>query len=269
MKKKELKELLTVTLNDKGVLDLDTVKGCPYGIANNPKGCWGLCYAKKIADFYGWDFSKGILRKLESESQINNIIKTINNADLPFIRVGTMGEPCTDWGHTVRTVRFLSKYINKRIVIITKHWKTLTDEQMEILGKCKVIINTSTSALDTPEQRQHRLSQYNRYKKYGTSILRIVSCDFNRDNKEGKRLAEIQDELFKNENVIDNPLRLHSKYELYLKGIIKAEKLWDLNTKVLISRFNSETYIGKCKDCPEQCGLFFEIWKTRIKPVLL
>lgn len=252
--KRRYKPEVSVLINEKGVIDVDVVKGCTLGIKNNPEGCYRLCYAKKIADYRGIDFSVSVSR-IPTRSALNNIINIVRHSKLPFVRIGTMGEPCHDWGSTLLMSRFLSKY--KPVVIITKHWIPLTDKQMELLGNYKVIINTSISSLDTPGQIIYRLEQYNRYKKYGTSILSIVSCEFNLENEEGKRLNGIQEELFKNENIIDNPLRLVKNYPLLVEGIIKAKKVFDLNTEVLMSKFNDKTYVGKCTDCLEQCGLLF------------
>ena len=182
---KEYIDKITSGVNDKGVYDIDTVKGCELGLKNNPDGCWGLCYAKKIADRYGIDFSKSVVRRSESFSQIQKTIKEIKNLPILFSRIGTMGDPCHAWKQTISVCGWLTK-TDKDIVIITKHWIKLTDEQMEKLGKLKVIINTSISALDTEAQREYRLKQYNRYKKFGKSILRIVSCKFNKKTYVGR-----------------------------------------------------------------------------------
>lgn len=252
--KRHYKAEITVNINDKGVIDLDVVKGCALGIKDNPNGCYGLCYAKKCADFRGIDFGVSVSR-MPSEKALKEILKIIRNSDLPFVRIGTMGEPCHDWSLTVLMCKFICRY--KPVVIITKHWIALTDEQMKRLGQYKVIINTSISPLDRPEQIKYRLEQYKRYKKFGTSILRIVSCDFNLENTEGKRLNKIQKDLFKNKNIIDNPLRCPTSYPMVKEGIIKVKKVWDLNSEVYMSKFNPDTYVGRCDKCPELCGLLF------------
>ena len=49
---------VTAVENGKGVLDVDTVKGCSCGMASYPSGgCYGECYANKAARRYGIDFS--------------------------------------------------------------------------------------------------------------------------------------------------------------------------------------------------------------------
>lgn len=155
--KRHYKPELTIEINDKGVIDIDTVKGCTMGIRNNPDGCWGLCYAKKIADYRGIEFGVSVSR-LPTKQSLRDICKTVRNSPLPFVRIGTMGDPCHDWGLTVMLCRYLSQL--KPVVIITKHWIPISDEQMEKLGKLGVIINTSISALDTSAQIKYRLEQY-------------------------------------------------------------------------------------------------------------
>jgi hypothetical protein len=117
---KYYKDELTAVINQKGVLDLDTVKGCTMGIRNNPDGCWGLCYAKKIADFRGIDFSKSVQRKIKSLRQMKEIAKLIMTEKVEFVRIGTMGEPCHFWEHTINVIKFIYKS-GKPIVLIMKH----------------------------------------------------------------------------------------------------------------------------------------------------
>jgi hypothetical protein len=46
--------ILTAVENQKGVLDVDTVKGCAIGMRVYPNGgCYGECYAAKTAARYG------------------------------------------------------------------------------------------------------------------------------------------------------------------------------------------------------------------------
>ena len=62
---KTYKPTLTAVVNHKGVMDIDTVKGCSEGLAAYPDGgCYGECYAYKIATRYGIDFATSISRKI-------------------------------------------------------------------------------------------------------------------------------------------------------------------------------------------------------------
>ena len=78
--KKHYKAEITININDKGVIDLDTVKGYTLGIRDNSEGCYGLCYAKKCADFRGIDFGISVSR-MPSERALKEILKTIKIAE--------------------------------------------------------------------------------------------------------------------------------------------------------------------------------------------
>jgi hypothetical protein len=59
------KPILTAVKNAKGVLDVDTVKGCSIGMAAYlGVGCYSECYAAKTAARYGIDFSMSVSRKM-------------------------------------------------------------------------------------------------------------------------------------------------------------------------------------------------------------
>lgn len=229
------------------ILDVDSIKGCESGLQLDPAGCYGACYACKIAKFRGIDFSKSQKRYYSNQSQVNALRNKAKKCKI--IRVGTMGDPSEDWTHTLRVLNTL-KGCNKPIVIITKHWKVMSEEQMLKLKELGVVLNTSISALDTQEQQDHRLEQWNRYKtKGGRSILRIVSCDF-LDTKK----AQNQKVLFTlaGELSLDNPLRVTNGHKLVKNGIIRVTKF---SGTLMISLHNKNTYLGRCNECPDQCGI--------------
>ena len=191
---KKYKEKITLNKNNRGCYIIDTVKGCRGGKMHGNKGCYGDCYAKRIADRYGFDFnttqkryfdkdtSQLYLFGFEDEKHKNNIINEIKNIDMPFVRIGEMGDPSEDWEHTFKVCNIISK-AKKNIVIITKHWEQIPDNFLKDVEKLKLCINTSISALDNEIEIQNRLHEFYRLKKVCNSILRIVSCDFNKDNK--------------------------------------------------------------------------------------
>lgn len=252
--KRTYKDELTVDVNDKGVLDMDTVKGCALGLKDNPAGCWGLCYAKKVADFRGLDFGISVSRRIKGLAHANKLAKIIKSYPLGFVRIGTMGDPCHAWEHTLNVCKWL-RGCGKTPIIVTKHWVRATDEVLKGMGEAGVIFNTSISAMDTDEHLAYRLGEFNRYKNFGKSILRIVSCNFNRENPEGKRMGEIQDGLFKQDRVLDTPLRCTTQYPLVVKGIIKIAKEMDLHSEVYMSKWNKEAHTGDCQHCKELCGV--------------
>lgn len=245
---------LTVNENQKGVLDVDTVKGCTLGMKARPgTGCYGACYANKIAQAYGQNFPVSVSRKPADEER-KQIEKTIRKHPASWFRIGTMGDPCHDWENTVEVCEWLHGI--KQPIIITKHWRAVPDELLERFKTCRVCFNTSVSALDTDEELRHRLTEWVRLQEYGIkSILRIVSCKFG-DTETGRTLDAIQRRLFSlgGKEAIDNPLRLTLTDQRVLDGDILVERMQDLSGLATISKVNPETYIGSCEACPDQCG---------------
>lgn len=261
---KTYKNIISLSKNERGIWDLDTIKGCESGLKENNNGCYNDCYAYKTAKRYGIDFSKSIERKFENKTHRNLIVKQIEKIDMQFIRIGCSGDPSENWEHTINIIKQIKENSQlslfdisskKQIVIITRHWKTLTDYQLNELKKYNICINTSVSALDNERLINKSLNEYNRLKPYCKSVLRIVSCDFNEQNETGKIMAEIQRKLFENENTIDTVFRPSSKNEFVLNGIINVKKMAFMNTKTLVSKYNKKTFLGKCKNCLEMCGL--------------
>ncbi len=194
----------------------------------------------------------------------NIIVKQIEKIDMPFIRIGCSGDPSENWEHTINIIKQIKENSQlslfdisskKQIVIITRHWKILTDNQLNELLKYNICINTSVSALDNDKLIKNSLEQYNRLKPFCKSVLRIVTAEFNEDNLLGKKMSEIQRQLFKNENTIDTVFRPSSKNEFVKQNIIKVKKMAFMNTKTLVSKYNKKTFLGKCKNCLEMCGL--------------
>jgi hypothetical protein len=258
------KEAITLNKNSRGCYILDTVKGCPGGSLYSGKGCYGSCYAKNIADRYGFSFEKLIARKFENESRqlwlfgltdkthTNKIIREIQCADMPFIRIGEMGDPSVDWEHTINILREIS-VSKKPIVIVTKHWNTIPDKYLKFLES--VCVNTSISALDNEEELEHRLEQYERLKNVCNSVLRVVSCDFNKLHSDGFDRHIIQEQIFKIGKCIDTIFRPSNKNIFLDKKIINAKKIKFLKSTVLASVYNENTYMGVCGKCPDMCGI--------------
>lgn len=254
---REYSNKISITKNSRGIYSLDTSIGCASGMNNEDGGCYNDCYAAKSAKLYGYDFSKTILRSFINEKHRIKVVSQINKIKLEFIRIGTSGDPSENWEHTISIMKQIDM-CNKQIVIITKHWTNLSIEQLEYLGTINVCINTSVSALDKPHLLSNSIDQYNILKKYCKSILRIVSCDFNLSNEIGNKLSIIQNELFKNDDIIDTILRLNRKNELIKNGIVNVKESTFLGKKALISKFNRNTYFGKCSNCHEMCGVLIK-----------
>jgi len=251
---REYKNTISLVKNARGVWSLDPVLGCSSGMAQNEKGCYGDCYAARYAKKYGYDFSKNVLRYFKSDKYAKSIAKKINDLDFPFIRMGTSGEPSENWEHTLSIIEQLG-LIDRQIVIITKHWNTLSDEQLKRLSNFNVCVNTSISVLDG-SILEVGIAQYERIKPYCESVLRLVSADFNTNNIEGEKLRKKQDEIFSKYNVLDTVLRVSKNNPLVTSGIINAKESKFLGKKCFMSKYNRKAYVGNCEKCVEKCGLF-------------
>lgn len=251
---KEYLNKISLIRNGRGVYCIDTTMGCYSGMTESVGGCYNDCYAAKTAKRYGFDFSKTVLRQFESEQHKRDILNQITKVKMPFIRIGASGDPSENWQHTIDILKVISR-CNIEIIIITRHWTTLTDTQLQCLSKMNICINTSISALDNTELMQRCLGEYERVKLYCKSVLRIVSCDFNLDNEIGHRLAKLQAELFKNESTLDTVFRPSKNNKFILDGVINVKTEIFNGKKCLASKFNRKTYMGKCGNCKEMCGV--------------
>jgi hypothetical protein len=243
---------LTASVNTKGVLDIDTVKGCYHGMKAYPSGgCYGLCYASKIADFYGYDFSQSVVRSDMNRNSIENIV--IGHY-APWFRIGTMGDPSYDWDYTVWVCEWLGQY--KTPVVVSKHWIDMSCANAKGLERSGAVVNTSISPLDSDVEIEYRLNVFDRLNRAGVkSLLRVVTARFG-DTSNGVALNEKQENIMQNKPVIDNPLRIPGDDVRVLSGDIISEK----NTNAVgggksISIESKSAYVGKCNTCPDQCGV--------------
>lgn len=264
---KSYKSEITLIKNSRGCYIMDTVKGCPAGSLFGGRGCYADCYAKNIAKRYGFDFEDVKLRDFENDdeqlwlfdfkdrSHTEKILKEIRAANMCFIRIGEMGDPSLAWEHTFDVCEEIAP-AGKQIVIITKHWKVISENLLHVLPRLPVCINTSVSALDDDALLDHRLEQYERLKKVCKSVLRIVSCDFNKEHADGFDRSIVQENLFKlaNGNCIDTVFRPTKDNPFVTKGIINTKRVRFLGSQGLASIYNPETYFGACEDCPQMCG---------------
>jgi hypothetical protein len=96
------------------------------------------------------------------------------------------------------------------------------------------------------------------YKEFGyesRSILRVVTCDFNKGHPDGYRMHKIQEEITKDREYIDTVFRPTKNNPLVLDGVINVKKKRFIKGKQLMSKANKSTYIGKCGNCKEMCGV--------------
>lgn len=240
--------------NSRGVYCIDTVMGCPSGMAQTDGGCYGDCYAARAAKRYGKDFAVAVLRDFENEGHKARIRSQISRVKMPFIRIGASGDPSENWEHTMMIVRQLATS-NTELVIITRHWNLLSDGQLEELSRMNMCVNTSVSALDSDRERERALRQFDRIKPYCKSVLRIISCDFNLAHEGGRLMAKIQADLFSESPTIDTVFRPTKSNQLVTEGVVNVRNEIFNGRKQLASKLNRRTYMGKCETCSEMCGV--------------
>lgn len=253
--KRQYLPILTATENQKGVLDVDTVKGCALGMSARPEGgCYGECYANKIAIQYGIDFTVSVSRKLTPWNRAD-IFCTVRDHSNYWYRIGTAGEPCHDWENTIEVCEWLQA-TKKTPVIITKHWIPLSDAQIERFKSVGAVFNTSVSGLDTDAQLKYRVAQINRLKQAGvTSVARVVSCEYGTSEWALAAKAK-QDYLMTLTPIIDNPLRAYKSNPHVMNGDIILTRRDDaVGGGKLVSLHSNDVYLGTCTACPDQCGV--------------
>ena len=247
--------ILTVAENFKGVLDIDTVKGCSLGMKAYPMGgCYGECYANKIAARYGIDFKTSVSRRLLRSTRVS-IYFAVKDHYATWYRIGTAGDPCHDWDNTLDVCEFLQG-TGKTPVIITKHWTALSDSHLLRLKTLSAVVNTSTSGLDSDSEIRHRVEQMDRIKEAGAkSVCRVVTCSFG-PSQWARQCHEKQEYLLSLSPVVDNPLRATKSNKHVMNGdIILERKNEAIGGGKLVSLHNSSVYLGTCYNCPDQCGV--------------
>jgi hypothetical protein len=247
--------ILTAVENAKGVMDVDTVKGCTRGMTAYPiGGCYGECYACRTATRYGIDFATSISRRL-SPSTRADVFCTVRDHRANWYRVGVAGDPCHDWENTLEVCEFL-KPAGKVPVIITKHWRTLSGDDLSRLRALSAVVNTSTSPLDTDAEIQHRIAQIARINDAGVhSVCRVVTCNFG-DSEWARSGKERQGYLLSLAPIIDNPLRARKTNPRVLSGdILLTRNETSIGGGKLVSPHRHDVYLGTCAACPDQCGV--------------
>jgi hypothetical protein len=250
-------DAITASANDKGCMDVDTVKGCSAGMSAQEEGCYGECYAAKIATRYGLAFNESVTRGFVDRWQHRDIIvRQIRQHPLTWYRIGVMGDPSHAWAHTLNVIRNL-RPAAKTAVIVTKHWTVLTNDQISQMLELGVVVNTSNSALDTDAQSKHRVGQYERLKHFGIrSVNRVVTCEFS-DTTEWARDAKArQDYLLSLPPVVDTPLRLRSTNPRVVSGeLLTKHRENSIGGGKLLSLHDDSVFLGHCGECPDQCGV--------------
>lgn len=246
--------VLTASENRKGVLDVDTVKGCYSGMAAYPgTGCYGTCYAATTAKLYGRDFSVSVSRKPAPWSW-REVWRQVRDYRANWYRIGTAGDPCHDWENTVEVCEMLES-TGKHPVIITKHWQTIGDGHLARLRVLNAVINTSVSALDTKAELKHRLRQIHRIRDAGLqSVARVVTCNFG-STEWGIERRAVQEQLLALSPNVDNPLRIPATDQRVIDGHLIVDRIAEaVGGGKSISLHRPDVYLGTCISCIDQCG---------------
>ena len=252
--------VLTVSINRKGVMDVDTVKGCSAGMRTYPNGgCYGECYAYKNARTYGYDFTTSVSRQFMGREHKGTIIKAMVRRSANWYRIGTAGDPSHDWPHTVAIINALW-HLHKVPVIITKHWEILTDDQIARLRHLQAVINTSVSGMDSDAELWHRIGQLRRLRSAGLrSVCRVVTCHYG-ESAWARECQEKQSYLLSLSPTIDNPLRARSANPHVMSGdIIVERRAESVGGGKTVSVNSPSAYLGTCHDCPDQCGVNYSM----------
>jgi len=247
--------ILTAVENGKGVLDVDTVKGCTLGMQAYPEGgCYGECYAAKTAARYGIDFATSVTRQMNHRSW-RDVFCIVRDHRATWYRIGTAGDPCHDWENTVRVCEAL-RGTGKVPVIITKHWIAASDDQLKRLSALAAVINTATSGMDSNPELYYLVGQIGRIQSFGiVSVCRVVTCEYG-DTGWGRECREKQNYLLSLEPSIDNPLRASQLNQRVLSGDILLTKHQESRGGgKYLSLHNESVYLGTCETCPDQCGV--------------
>lgn len=249
-------DALTVAVNRKGVIDVDTVKGCTSGMRAYPDtGCYGECYARKIAARNNIDFGVSVSRGLVDQwAHRDVLIKQLLDQPQTWYRVGVMGDPCHAWGHTINMINAL-RHARKTAIIITKHWVPLSADHLSRLLELDVVVNTSTSGMDSDAEMRHRVAQMERLRRCGIrSINRVVTCEYG-SSEWARNCADKQRYLLTLGPAIDNPLRVSPMNPRVASGELKTVRRLDsIGGGTLVSLHRPTTYLGHCSACPDQCG---------------
>ncbi len=253
--KSSYRRILSATMNRKGVLDVDTVKGCECGMSAYPEtGCYGVCYAATTARRYGRDFSISVSRAPGKKS-FDLVWRKVRDHHASWYRIGTAGDPCHDWDNTVDVCKRLES-TGKHPVVITKHWRPIQDSHFAELRRLSTVVNTSISALDTESELEYRLVQIARLNEAGIkSIPRIVTCSFG-ETAWGMERKEAQKHLIGLFcNFIDNPLRVKPTDRRVIDGHLLVQHVpGAVGGGKSISLHSKDVYLGTCRGCKDQCG---------------
>jgi|TARA_B100000085_G_C18562803_1_gene520247 hypothetical protein len=193
-----------------------------WNLIDSVKGCKGGCHGCYAADsmhvtYAKIKFDKPIVQILEPNLLFQDGIRVIKKGRF-WVRNGVLGDPSYCWETTVRCAEALAT-LGIRSVIITKMWKTPTEEQLWRLAMSDAVFHWSVIAgydfppwMDNPDGRIDKLietfysydalfpKKHHTYLKGQDNVvrkdrvfLRICTIPYNDGCWEGELLNEAQD----------------------------------------------------------------------------
>ena len=236
-------------------MDVDTVKGCAEGMRSHPYGgCYGDCYACRVARYRGFDFAVNVNRGFSDREHLATVRNILAAHVRPWYRVGVFGDPSADWKHTVSTLWYLRDG-GRTPVVVTKHWHALDDAQITTLGSLNAVVHTSVSGMDSDAELKHRTAQHERLKTAGLRVnYRVVTCDYG-DSEWASACAARQECLLACEGVIETPFRPSKTNAHVVNGDILTVHRKDSIGGTTVSLRSPDSHLGSCDDCPDHCGV--------------
>lgn len=238
---------------------LDTVRGC-VGTRVTNGGCYGQCYAAKMAKMSGVNFSVPVSMELDPAVLRRALRKVKEN----WIRIGVSGDPSLDWTLTLDTCKIIHDE-GKVPVIITKGWHSLTDEQMLSMLRSGTILHVSCSGDDGVPMFNTRTKLMQRYLDLGgRTICRIISSAWTGEHAamQERYMTWCKDHKI---NVLETPLRIYRTNPHYLEGRMIKDKM-KKHVSPYSGKFDGALTAGRmfqgpdvgycdtaCGDCPNQC----------------
>jgi len=247
----------------------DVVRGC-VGARREAGGCYGSCYAMKMARMAGVDFSTPVPMILDSAA----LKRSLKRCKQRWIRVGVSGDPSLDWEKTVQVCELIHE-AGKIPVVITKGWKMISEGQLVSFRRQGTILHVSISGLDGWKLVNDRLDLIARYREAGgTPVIRLISAPFTGNKEEGigyeGKPAWLQDQIITwarlyKVPILETPLRTFSTSRYVQDGTIDSERL-EKHVSPISGKFDGQLSAGRtisglrtgycdttCDKCPNQC----------------
>lgn len=229
----------------------DTVYGCSGN-------CPMECYAERSS--YKLGITKAGWKVPVSQILDVPIFKrTLAKCPHPYIRFGTMGEPCFNIELLIDTCQIVHEG-RKLPLVMTRWWIIPTYKQLKALVDCNTHIHCSITPFDTEKHLSKMFELHNLYTELGgTWTWRVVTFDFNKELQRGLELWAVQDTLMAMPDTMEQPARIFTtnpRFHLMNKSTYK--KYYDTNniSAGCLYPDHHSCYVKYCYECDHQCMTF-------------